>query len=89
MRVGHSSGDLFEGIKNTFGVLTFANGISVNIIPQLNMSAYLGVGVKYTHYPKYSNYYDPNSGGYVTKAYNAIYPHATFGMTVGYNFGGK
>jgi hypothetical protein len=53
------------------------------------MSAYLGVGVKYTHYPKYSNYYDPNSGGYVTKAYNAIYPHATFGMTVGYNFGGK
>lgn len=88
-RVGHSTSDLWEGEANTFGVVTFANGISVNIIPELNMSAYLGVGVKYVHYPNYTNYYDPNIGGYVTGSMNAVYPHATFGMTVGYNFGGK
>jgi hypothetical protein len=88
IRVGHSSSDLWEGLRNTFGTVTFVNGLSVNIIPQLNMSAYLGIGVKYSHYPKYENYYDPNTGSYVTNSYNAIYPHATFGMTVGYNFGG-
>lgn len=89
IRVGYSPNDLFEGAESIFTSVTFNNGISVNVIPELNISAYLGLGVKYAHYPDYLYYYNPNTQEYVHESYNAAYPHAVFGMSVGYNFGGK
>lgn len=89
VRVGYSPNDLFENRESIFTSVTFNNGLSVNIIPELNISLYLGLGFKYSHYKDYYYYYDPQSQQYVKENYNATYPHATFGMSVGYNFGKK
>jgi hypothetical protein len=86
IRGGYSASDIFEGEENTFVSLTFGNGISANVIPELNISAYVGVGAKVTRYPNYFNYYNPQVGP-VEGSYTAVYPHMVFGMTVGYNFG--
>lgn len=87
VRVGYNKGDIFEGRENVYGAIMFGNGVSVNITKELNMSAYLGVGVKMARYINQIAYYDMNSEPVYTNGYNRVYPHMVFGLTFGYNFG--
>lgn len=86
-RVGYTSGDLFEGRESLYYSFMFGNGVSVNIIPQLNMSAYMGVGVKFAHYYDGYYYYDNNGQMLYQSGHNTVYPNMVFGLSFGYNFG--
>lgn len=83
LRVGYSQGGIIQSGENMYAALLFANGVSVNVLPQLNLSAYLGLGAKFIHYFNYDNFYDYPSNGY---SKNVVYPHAVFGLALGYNF---
>ena len=84
-RVGYTEADLIQGEENVYFSLLFGNGVSVNVLPELNISAYLGLGIKYTQYLNNFYYYD-NMGNPYYDNRGVIYPHAVFGLSVGYNF---
>lgn len=86
MRVGYSTSDFWNDQENMYYSLMFGNGVSINVTHRLNMSAYMGVGVKYTRYFDPIYYYYDYTGEPSSEKYSAIYPNVVFGFSVGYNF---
>lgn len=87
LRTGYTKYEFWEQREAFIAGFGVSNGVTANLLPNLSLTGYFGLGLKFTWYTgpfSYNNPYNPFRTSLLGA--DALYPNATFGLSVNYQF---